>query len=287
MRLLLATFALALCMTPLGATEEKHGQAEPPGIGFGLMCDTPEQAKRLMALRNEGSEMPQAVGLVNQESANPSACGNALVVFRVLEEVHNARVDGKRARSIHGTGHEDDHLGGWSNEFLSFPYSLGMQGCPRSDVTDAPPQGQVNANATMYRLWPGIPFLSRARHSTEHGYHPGSVTYEGVAFFYRAPPRLAPGDAVDLADAVLVEQVLARDDHPVENEFEQRGGRLLGDDFHRVRVERNDFLDWADVLLLLAAVAQFLVCSSPIPLTRAVARVPQPLPYALKCALSS
>ena len=111
------------------------------------------------------------------------------------------RVDGKRARSIHGTGHEDDHLGGWSNEFLSFPYSLGMQGCPRSDVTDAPPQGQVNANATMYRLWPGIPFLSRARHSTEHGYHPQPVTYEGVAFFYRAAPRLASSDAVDLADA--------------------------------------------------------------------------------------
>jgi hypothetical protein len=96
MRLLLATVALALCMTPLGATEEKRGQAEPLGIGFGLMCDTPEQAKRLMALRSEGSEMPQAVGLVNQESADPSACGNALVVFRVLEEVHNARVDGKR-----------------------------------------------------------------------------------------------------------------------------------------------------------------------------------------------
>src|SRR5688572_17957999 len=96
MRLLLATLALALCMTPLGAIEEKRGQAEPPGIGFGLMCDTPEQAKRLMALRNEGSEMPQAVGLVNREAANPTACGNALVVFRVLEEVHNARVDDKR-----------------------------------------------------------------------------------------------------------------------------------------------------------------------------------------------
>jgi hypothetical protein len=96
MRLLLAMIALALCITPLGATEDKDGQAQPFGIGFGLMCDTPEQAMRLMALRSEGSEMPQAVGLVNQEAANPAACGNALAVFRVMDEVHSARVDGKR-----------------------------------------------------------------------------------------------------------------------------------------------------------------------------------------------
>jgi hypothetical protein len=94
MRLLLAVFALALCVTPVGASDERS--AEPLGIGFGIICDTSEQALRLMALRREGSQMPQAVSMVNSEAANPSACGNALVVFRIVEEVHNARVDGQR-----------------------------------------------------------------------------------------------------------------------------------------------------------------------------------------------
>ena len=43
-----------------------------------------------------------------------------------------------------------------------------------------------------------------------------------------------------------------RDDDAVEDVFEQRRCRLLGNDFHRVIVERDDFLDRAGVLLLLA-----------------------------------
>ena len=62
-------------------------------------------------------------------------------------------------------------------------------------------------------------------------------------------PRIFP---VGVARAVLVVKILRRDDHAVEDEFEQRRRRLLGDDFHRVFVERDDFLDRAGVLLLLA-----------------------------------
>jgi hypothetical protein len=110
------------------------------------------------------------------------------------------RVDGARGRTIHGTGHEDDHLGGWSNEFFTLPFTLPMQGCPRSDVVDPNPKIQINANATMYRVWPGIPFLSGVRHSTEHGYT-DAVTYDAVTFFYGAPrSRLVSTDAFDVAD---------------------------------------------------------------------------------------
>ena len=63
----------------------------------------------------------------------------------------------------------------------------------------------------------------------------------------------APGiSAVGVAGAVLLVEILRRDDDPVEQVFEQRGRRLLGDDLHRVPVERDDFLDRSDVLLLLA-----------------------------------
>ena len=58
--------------------------------------------------------------------------------------------------------------------------------------------------------------------------------------------------AIDVANSVLVEKILSGDKDAVEQIFEQRCGRLLGDDFHRVLVERDDLLDRPGVLLLLA-----------------------------------
>jgi hypothetical protein len=93
MRLLPAIAALALCAAPLQANDEAP---KPLSIGYGIICNTSEQALRLVALRNEGSEIQRAVGLVNREADNPSACGDALVVFRVAEEVHKDRIAGQR-----------------------------------------------------------------------------------------------------------------------------------------------------------------------------------------------
>lgn len=109
-------------------------------------------------------------------------------------------VDGLRTPVIHGTGHEDDHLGGWSNEFLSRPFTLPMQGVPKTVILD--PNGQVNADASMYRLWAGIPFLEGVRHSTEHGpSNAREANYEAVTFLYRRPEvRLARSDGFLLAD---------------------------------------------------------------------------------------
>lgn len=109
-------------------------------------------------------------------------------------------VDDRISPGIHGTGHEDDHLGGWSNELLERPFSLPMQGCPKTQIIDQPPGGQTNANATMYRLYPGIPFLRRIRHSTEHG--PGNAresSYASATFLYRQRRvRLVKSDAKTL-----------------------------------------------------------------------------------------
>jgi hypothetical protein len=93
MRLLLAMVVLALSVAPLHATEEKP---EPFSIGYGIICNTSDQALRIVALRNEGSEISHAVGLVNREADNPIACGDALVVFRVAEEVRKERIGGQR-----------------------------------------------------------------------------------------------------------------------------------------------------------------------------------------------
>jgi hypothetical protein len=111
-------------------------------------------------------------------------------------------VDGVRTPAIHGTGHEDDHLGGWSNEFLSRPFTLPMQGAPRTELLDTRTEFQVNGVTTMYRLWPGISFDSGIRHSTEHGpSNARSANYSSVTFLYRQPaPRLVRTDAFDVAD---------------------------------------------------------------------------------------
>jgi hypothetical protein len=92
MRLLLAMAALVLCAAPLHATEEKTEELK---VGSGIICDTPEQALRIVALRNAGNEMPLAVLAVNQEVANPHACGPAMVAVSVAEDVQKERMDGK------------------------------------------------------------------------------------------------------------------------------------------------------------------------------------------------
>jgi hypothetical protein len=109
--------------------------------------------------------------------------------------------DGRRTFGIHGTGHEDDHLGGWSNEFFSGPFSLAFNGEPKVEMLDR--NGQYNANITAYRIWRGIPFWGRIDHSTEHGNENTSVTgYEAATFYYLRPgDRLAETDSVSVCDA--------------------------------------------------------------------------------------
>jgi hypothetical protein len=113
-------------------------------------------------------------------------------------------VDGLRSPSINGTGHEDDHLGGWSTEFLSMPFTLPMNGEPKSEILWTEPP--LNGKSTMYRLWPGLTYLAGVRHSIEHGCENGAdFDYHGTVFYYAQPgvrlvetDRLAAGDAAGL-----------------------------------------------------------------------------------------
>ncbi len=116
-------------------------------------------------------------------------------------------IDGRSTPSISGTGHEDDHLGGWSNELLERPFSLPMQGCPKTEILDQPAGGQTNANATMYRLYPGIPFLRRVRHVTEHGTgNAREASYTSATFLYRqSRVRLVKTDAKTLTEPLGTE----------------------------------------------------------------------------------
>ena len=109
--------------------------------------------------------------------------------------------NGRRTPGIEGTGHEDDHLAGWSNTLFEGPFTLPMQGEPRADILDL--NGQYNANATFYRFYPGIEYLDGIRHSTEHG--SGNTVagdYRGVTFYYADPGEapLVEADALTVVD---------------------------------------------------------------------------------------
>jgi hypothetical protein len=142
-------------------------------------------------------------------------------------------VDGRRTPGLHGTGHEDDHLGGWSNTFLEGPFTLPMHGEPRTEMIER--EGvQYNARITLYRLWPGLHFMGGIRHSVEHGTENSvQANYAGLTFFYLqpGPPRLAQTDRLDLGDAESRRRHgfrVAGEGHRVEklaSAFEGRGYR--------------------------------------------------------------
>jgi len=103
MRMLLVMAAIAaLCATPLRAGDNDSTQGVPaqPGqqslnVGQGVICNTLEQARRIVSLRNEGAGIAQALLRVNGEAHNPTACGAALVAFRIDQEIDGDHMDGE------------------------------------------------------------------------------------------------------------------------------------------------------------------------------------------------
>jgi hypothetical protein len=95
-------------------------------------------------------------------------------------------LDGRRKPAFHGTGHEDEYLGGWSNEWLMNPYSLPLHGEPKTaDLKQV--DFQWSAATTVYRFFPGgIPFQNGIAVSTEHGpRNTANAMYSSVTYFYR------------------------------------------------------------------------------------------------------
>ncbi len=113
MRLPLA-LASFLLVAPLNAAP--LGPATNPAVKVGqaVICDTPEQAQRFVALRNGGSEAVRAFQLINREAANPSACGTAIVAFRPGEEVGSGRVEGRPVQVVKVTVLAFNNGVGWS-----------------------------------------------------------------------------------------------------------------------------------------------------------------------------
>jgi hypothetical protein len=98
-------------------------------------------------------------------------------------------IDGEEKPRFHGTGHEDEYQGGWSNFWLTNPYSLPLFGEPKSeDLVNI--DGQINGSTTAYRFWPGkIPFAKSITISTEHGNRNDTpANYSSLVYYYYIAP---------------------------------------------------------------------------------------------------
>ena len=111
-------------------------------------------------------------------------------------------VDGRRHPALQGTGHEDEYLGGWSNEWLMNPYTLPMHGEPKTaELTQV--DFQWNAATTVYRFFAaGVPFQSRLIVSTEHGVDNAvPAMYSSVAYYYQRADVMTLADTLDVGEA--------------------------------------------------------------------------------------
>jgi hypothetical protein len=111
MRLLPIIALIAFAVAPSAwAEDEGPHAANPPAasakpgdsltVGQGVICNTREQAKRLVSLQNDGRAIKEALGTVNQEADDPTACGPAQVLFRVAEQVHGDQLKGQSVKVV-------------------------------------------------------------------------------------------------------------------------------------------------------------------------------------------
>lgn len=101
--------------------------------------------------------------------------------------------------------HEDEYLGGWSNEWLMNPYSLPMHGEPKTTALTQV-DFQWSAATTVYRFFvEGIPFQNGISVSTEHGTrNSANAMYSSVAFFYQKPSAMMKLSATDVGGPLTV-----------------------------------------------------------------------------------
>ena len=91
-----AAAALIVC----GAAQADELPGAPPGadqatVSVGMICNTPQQAERYVALRATGTELAPAMARVNREAKDPRACGVAAIAFIPDKTLANKAVGGK------------------------------------------------------------------------------------------------------------------------------------------------------------------------------------------------
>ena len=91
---------LVLSCLPLHAQKQANSPRRWLEIGQGIVCDTPEQVERLVALRGKGMDVTVALHTVNNESRGSTACDVALVAFTDSKPIAERVIQGKLASIV-------------------------------------------------------------------------------------------------------------------------------------------------------------------------------------------
>lgn len=83
-----------------GAAEGTPPKNGEPTIGVGMICNTPQQAERFVALRAQGTAPEQAMAAVNREMNDPHGCGLAAIAFTRDATIDNKAVANKLVQVV-------------------------------------------------------------------------------------------------------------------------------------------------------------------------------------------
>jgi hypothetical protein len=86
---------LVLSSLPLHAQEQADSPRRWLEVGQGLVCDTPKQVERFVALREDGTDVTVALQTVNNESRDATACNVALVAFTDSKPIAESVIRGR------------------------------------------------------------------------------------------------------------------------------------------------------------------------------------------------
>jgi hypothetical protein len=100
---------LSLALTCLPAFAQERGAQETQtfdqAVGRGVLCDTQEQMKRFVALRDDRMEAEQAIKVVNEEARNASACNLVMVMFTSRKPIAELTIHGHIVSLVEITVH--------------------------------------------------------------------------------------------------------------------------------------------------------------------------------------
>jgi hypothetical protein len=91
---------LALSCLPLRAQDGANSPRRWLEVGQGIVCDTPEQVERFVALREDGTDVNVALQTVNEESRVSTACDITLVVFTDSKPIAARIIQGRLAAIV-------------------------------------------------------------------------------------------------------------------------------------------------------------------------------------------
>jgi len=98
-RLLIGAAAM-LMLAGAARADEGPAREGDAAIGVGMICNTPQQAGRFVALRAQGSAPQQAMATVNKEAKDARACGLAAIAFTRDATLENKPIDNKLVQVV-------------------------------------------------------------------------------------------------------------------------------------------------------------------------------------------